>query len=399
MDNKKTALIVFGGKSFEHDISIITTLIVLRNVKNCKYNFLPLYLNKDNEWFLFLGKKLSIEYFKNFDNEYKQNGFVKAFMKTNENGIFFKKGLTNKKINIDVVLNTCHGGVGEDGSLVSLFETLNIPISSGGAIGMGVCMDKVLSKLVFDGCKLPIIKYFSFTKHEYEIQKEKVLEKAEDLGYPLILKPSTLGSSIGIEVAKTKDEFINSCKVALEFDDEILVEKALLDDTKEYNIACMRVGDEVLVSKIDVVKKTEEILSFNDKYIGSNNSKTQNLKMDFGKNERGEKFKLSGQFNSQRIKSEEEINPKIYEKIKKYSKDIYEKLKLSGVVRIDYILDKKDKIFINEINSVPGSLAYYFFVPSIFKTFSDFIDNILDDVINKMEKKRKIKKEYITQLI
>lgn len=386
MENNNV-LLVFGGNSFEHDISIITALTIYNRAKASKYKLLPLYLSKSNEWFLFCGEKLTVNQFKDFEDNYKKNGFVKSYFKNN-NHIYVKKGLFEKNIEILAAINCCHGGIGENGTLTAYFNMLNIPISSGGVLSEAVGMDKVISKYVFNELNLPTIKYFTFTKKEFNENKESVIKKIKRLDYPLILKPASLGSSIGIKIAKNQKEFIESATVALEFDNVILVEKAILDNLREFNVAVMKYNNDIIVSDIDEPKRTDEILSFKDKYIGDDSSKN-------GLNRNGKKF---GAYVDNKT-SCGAINEKTTEKLKEFSKKIYKELDFVGPVRIDFIVGPKNKIYVNEINTIPGSLAYYFFIPKYFKTMNNYVDALIKESIDYHKTINKIKKEFITKLI
>ena len=394
---RKNALLIFGGKSFEHDISIITALIMLNKARSCKYNLLPVYITKNDEWFFYAKDKLDIKMFKDFYNNYKANGFKSAYLRIGNNNLFVKTGMLEKKIEVSCALNCCHGGKGENGSLTALLESCNIPVSSGSALGLGVCMDKVMSKHIFKSLKVPVIQSFSFTKDELKEDREQILKNLKKLDFPVILKPSTLGSSIGIEVVKNMGDFEKQALVALEFDNTILVEKAILDDMKECNVACLKVDGKTVVSGIDIPKRKDEILSFNDKYNSKGYFKGSCEKLD-RKNCLAKEGKTS-KFNSEEKKLISTLPDKATKQIIEISKKVYEKLMLFGPVRIDFILDKKNKVFLNEINTVPGSLAYYFFVPYIYKGVDKFIEAILDNAIIEFNSKVKVKKEYITNLI
>ena len=146
--DKKNALIIFGGNSFEHDISIITALTIVNKAKFSDYNLLPVYLTKSNEWFFYAKDNFSINLFKDFDNTYKDNGFFKSYFK---NGplLYFKKGFFERKMEFCAVINCCHGSIGENGTITAYFNALNIPISSGNILAHAVGMNKVISKYVF----------------------------------------------------------------------------------------------------------------------------------------------------------------------------------------------------------------------------------------------------------
>jgi len=381
---KKNVLLVFGGSSFEHDISIITALIIYKRAMASKQMLLPLYLSKNNEWFLFYGDKFDISLFKNFD-ETKNKYFKKAYFK-NTNHIYLKNKLRERKIEVCSVINCCHGGVGEDGTLTAFFNMLNIPISTGCVLPQAIGMDKITSKFLFNGLKIPTINFVCFNKEDFYQNNKKTIKEIEKLEYPVIIKPAKLGSSIGIKVAKTREELIDGIKVAFEFDDRILVEKAI-ECFREFNIACMKYQGEIIVSEIDEPIKTDEILSFKDKYVGDNECSIGN--------KRGSK---SGAFVYSKMK-EVNLSNELKKIIKDYALLIYKKLELNGPVRLDFIMDKKNKIYINEINTVPGSLAYYFFVPSVFKTMNNFVDGLVEEAIDYDKNRSKLKKEFITKLI
>lgn len=391
----KNVLLVFGGKSFEHDISIITALIVQNQYKNGKYNFVPLYVDKNNEWFYFAGEKLSSSMFSDFEKTHAKDKFFKAYLKINQNYLFFKQGLFERKIQIYASLNCCHGGVGESGELTSVLSFSNIPTSAGSHTALGISMDKMLSKLCFSGLSIPNLEFVKATKKEWIKNKNLLLKKIENIGFPFIVKPAQLGSSIGISIAKDRTELEKSVEVGFEFDDVLLCEKAILEKMKEFNIACMKKDGKVILSEIDQPIKTDEILSFKDKYIGEKgeNSK-QNSKLHSQKNPP----QKGGAYVSEKQTIKCDVPEKISKQIKEIAKKVYEELGLFGVVRIDFICDKKNNVFLNEINAVPGSLGYYFFVPSHFKTMSGFIDCLVDEGVSIFQEEKNIKKEFITKL-
>jgi len=381
---ENNVLLIFGGNSFEHDISIITALTIYNRSKACKYNLLPLYLSKNNEWFLFCGKNFSVENFKNFELSYKNN-FKKAYFKNGKN-LFYKSGLFEKKISFCSVLNCCHGGNGENGEITAFFNQLNIPITSGSYVAQTIGIDKIISKYYFSKINLPVVKSVEFNKSDFNKNQEKIMKKIKKINYPVIIKPASLGSSIGIEIAKNESELLERLYVAFEFDENVLVEKAILDNLREFNVACLYYNGEVIVSEIDEPKRTDEILSFKDKYIGEGGISTKNSS------------NKTGSYFYSKIK-EISLNEEVKNNIKQYAKKIYEKLNCIGPVRVDFLMDKNENLFVNEINTVPGSLAYYFFIPSIFKTMNDYVEALVDESIKFFNNKNKIKKEFITKLI
>ena len=390
----KNILLIFGGKSFEHDISIITALIV-KNRYNGKYNLVPVYIDRNNEWFYFAGKNLNSHMFKDFKNTFKQNKFYKAFLKTNENCLYYKKGLFEKKIEIYSAINCCHGGIGECGMLSDILLASKIPVSSGSHTSLGICMDKLLSKYCFEGLKIPFLKYFKTSLTEWENEKELVLKKVDNIGYPVIIKPASLGSSIGIFVAKNKKDFLKNIELSLAFDEKVLVEKAILDKMVEFNIAVIKKDGRIILSEIDKPLRSDEILSFKDKYIGDE----KNAPTKKGtKNTPKKTPSKGGGYLCENKKFVDDLPEKMVEKIKQISSKVYTELGLYGVCRIDFIMDKKMNIYLNEINAVPGSLAYYFFIPKMFKTMGEYIDCLADEGIKEFKIEDKFKKEFETKL-
>ncbi len=387
----KNVLLLFGGKSFEHDISIITAIII-KNKYVGKYNLLPVYISKDNEWFFYDKDDLQVSIFKDFSTTFMAKGFKKAYLKQGCDFLFYKSGFFQKKIHIDAVLNCCHGGMGEDGRLNSFLNLCNIPISSGSSMAMGIAMDKVVSKFLFDGLKIKNIKYITAEKNEFQNDKNCIIEKCKKFGFPLIIKPATLGSSIGINVVHNESELDDALAAGFEFDNRLLIEQALIDGMKEFNVACIKVNGKIVVSEVDAAIKSDEILSFNDKYIGNSKSKQPGKIGTKTGNAKGTYIGLKPDFPAK-------IDEKLRQKMRDMAFKVYDKLKLYGPVRIDFIVDKKSNVYLNEINAVPGSLAYYFFVPSVYKTMGEYLDNIVDEGIKEFKHLSDIKNEYITNLI
>lgn len=390
-------LLIFGGNSFEHDISILTALIVKNQYRYGKYNILPVYIDHNNEWFFYGGKeKLMSSHFSNFDRTHNSNGFVKCYLKTGQKALFYKKGLLEKRLEVSAALNCCHGGIGESGNLTSMLEGSNIPISSGSHTALGILMDKVISKYVFDGLGLPNLPYFKISKASFTNNKQRYLNKANKLGFPIILKPATLGSSIGISIIKSPEEFYEKVENSFVFEDNILAEKAILEGMTEYNIACMRVKDKVIVSGIDKPLKSDEILSFKDKYIGDDESV---ISKNSTKKIKGKSSKMSGgSYMSQNINFPYNVDEKLQKQLEQIAVEVYTKLYMYGPVRIDFIACGEENVYLNEVNTIPGSLGYYFFVPSYFKDMTNYIDEIINTSIYLFNKQQKIKKEFITNL-
>ncbi|MGN1222564.1 MAG: D-alanine--D-alanine ligase family protein [Christensenellales bacterium] len=351
----KNIVVLFGGKSSEHDISLLTANLVLNAINEEKYRIYPIFVDKKNKWF----------YVKNFKNNItKDNKKEEVFLTFGSPILYKKHKITyNKFIKVDCAILCHHGLNGEDGTIQGMLELCDIPYTSSGVAPSSITMDKIFMKHLFKALNFKTVDYDYFTIDDYKYEKERLILKLENsLKYPLIIKPSRLGSSIGISTAKNREELIKAIELALTFDDKILVEK-MVEDFKEINCACIKSLTHLIASSLEEPIKKEEILNFNDKYI-------------------------SGGKNSIKRKYPAKLNDKLTKEIKKMSKEIYEKFDLSGCVRIDYIV-KDGEVYVNEINSIPGSLAYYLFERENL-SFSEIIDLLILKAIEKFNQKKNL---------
>lgn len=316
----KELIIIFGGKSCEHDISIITAAYAYHAINLKDYRKTAVYLYQG---LFYIGKGLeSLDSFIKFDKkEFKQVLFSDGFM--------YSAGKKLKKIlKVDCALLCTHGGEGEDGSLQGYLEINKIPYSSSGVAESAVTMDKVLTKKLLESFGCDVVPYTVLEP------KEKAEKIEKQLKYPVIVKPARLGSSIGISKAKNLSELTEAVELGRRYDDVLLVESCLEDFT-ELNCAAVKDGEEILVSGIERPYADGGFLSYNDKYIG------------------GAKTPQKKEFPAK-------IDDNLAERVNNLTKRVYKDFRLSGVVRIDF-LAQGERLFVNEINSIPGSLAHYLF--------------------------------------
>lgn len=347
-------MVVFGGKSVEHDISIITGVLTT-NTLDGVFNAIPVYISKNGDWYY--GENLkSLYFFKNENlKKCKKAGFVLGQPYLYE----LKKGKMKGGIKIDCVINCTHGVNGEDGMVAGVVQSLNIPFASPDGFCSAFSMDKERTKILLKGLKIKSLPYATLKKEEVEKNSE-VLECVKKLGFPVIIKPANLGSSIGIGVAKDKAGLLEKLSEAFTYDNKVIAEKALSGFT-EINCAVCFDGENTLVSECERPINGNDVLTFADKYQKS----------------------VEREFPAK-------IDKTLSDKIKKISQTIYEKCGFRGIIRIDFLVTG-DEVYVNEINSVPGSLAYYLFCD----TFSDFVlllEKIIKNAIN--EHKNSEKKLY-----
>ena len=349
----KNIAVIFGGKSVEHDISIISAMQTIKGLKN--YKIYPIYIKPDGKFYT--GDNLcEAKTYLNFNKLAKNIKEVSFEFGTSQITII-KNNKIKDKIKIDCALLCNHGHGGEDGCLQGLLELAEIPYTSCNVPSSAICMDKILTKDVLISHKLPNLPYLALNFNEFEKNREKVLREIETkIKFPLILKPANLGSSIGIKICHNFEELEKSISFCAKFDRRILVEK-FLEDVEEYNCACVYMGDDVKISSVVKIGKKEEIFSFKDKYLGEN-------------------------------KREEKVERSLGQQIKKLAEKCYYAFDCFGVVRVDFLFDsKKKKLYINEINFIPGSMAFYLLKDFSFK---DLTTSLIEEGLLRFQKEQYI---------
>jgi len=270
---RKNIAVIFGGVSCEHDISILTALQVINFLDDDLFNVIPIYITKDGEWFSD-DKLLDLN---NYPIE-KLN-LNEVYLTSSSKILFRKKGKNLKPLNvIDFAIFAVHGINGEDGTLSGLFELNNIPYLNCGVLGASITLDKCLFKSFLKSNNIPSVDYLEISEDEYYndvISIKNII--SENIGYPIILKPANLGSSIGIQICKNEYEFDDLITNCFQFDCKILIEK-YLSNIKEINIAVYKYFDEYIFSYFEQPISQDKILTFNDKYIGGETKGMESLK-------------------------------------------------------------------------------------------------------------------------
>lgn len=342
-----TVGIVFGGCSVEHEISILSAIQVMAAIDENKYKVIPIYLTKNN--IFTIGKNLhKLETFRRKPKLKKviwDHNYIKGFL--------YKKKL-------DCVICCVHGRGVEGGELAGFLELNNIAYTSIGVMGASIAQDKIICKDVLAHNGFDVIPYFGLSKTMWKENRQEVITRVSHLQYPLIVKAAKLGSSIGIYHAFNDEELLIGLVKTMQYDTRILVEE-MLEDFSEYN--CSIIGKKT-ISQIEEVISSEHFLSFKDKY-----TKTQAKRI------------IPAQIDA-------ELEAKIYT----YTKEIANILDNKGVIRIDYLFDnKKQKLYVNEVNSIPGSLGYY-----LYESKGIYFDDLMDLLINDAIKDHHFKTKLIS---
>ena len=376
--NKKINLgIIFGSRSVEHEVSIITALQVIHAADKKKYNIVPIYIDKKGEWFT--GDKLTkLENFKDLNtitNGMKKVSILPSPTLQYSVGSFFgmKKGVC-----LDVAFPLVHGTFGEDGTLQGLLEFADIPYTGAGVLASAIGMDKVFTKKILTAHQLPVTKYISFSRKEFFENPDIILNKIkEKLCFPLYVKPSNLGSSVGINKVLSEDKIKYAIEVASEFDSSLLVEEGI-EDVMEINCSVLGNTENPKPSVCEQPISGDELLSYQDKYCSGQ--------------------KNMGMKGTRRILPAE-IPDTLTTKIQGMAARVFQAINCSGVARVDFLINKKDKsLFVNEINTLPGSLSFYLWEAGGMK-FSQLIDKLVELAIKRQKEKTETTYSYDSNIL
>lgn len=394
--------VFFGGNSVEHEISVITMNQAISSLDPEKYEIVPIYIAKNGV--MYTGDDLLDLYsFRDMDvllkrcykvavvNDGKQVKVVKC------PAPWIGKRVINT---IDVAFPIVHGTNCEDGTMAGFLTLLGIPFVGPDIMSSSIGMDKILQKKVLRASGLPVVDFVSFYATEYIKEDEKILKEIEEkLKYPLIVKPGNLGSSVGIKKANNKVELEEAIEFAMEFADRVIVEKAV-EDLKEINCSCIGNLSEGETSVCEEPFFSDEILSYADKYIGDGKSKGGTISsgkgtsVKFGGKTGGAKGAKgeSAQFSNKKIPAD--ISKEKTEEIQNLTKEVFKVLGCSGVARVDFLIDKKtDKVYVNEINTIPGALSYYLWEASG-KSFEKELDEVIELAIKRHRDREKLTFSY-----
>ena len=382
---KRQIGVIFGSRSCEREVAIISAVQLMRHADPEKYDIIPVYIDEAGSWYT--GEVLkNIESYKPFKPD--QKGITKVFPDLSSGSgalLTHTKGsglLAKEKIEIaariDVYIIVMHGLNGEDGTLQGLMELANVPYTSTGVAGSALGMDKIMMKQFFRGGDLPVLPGISISRTEYLANEQETLEKAEkELGYPVFVKPANLGSSIGVSRADDREGLKDSLELAFEYDRRVLIEQGL-NKPIELNCSVLGYDNDVEASPIEMPINQDEFLDFKDKYLASGGSK--------------------GMASLHRVLPAP-IEDELRDKIQEMSKTIFRMLDCKGTVRIDYMFDKdRGKLYITEINTIPGSLAFYLW-ENAGMSYSRMIDKMIECAEKAHEDKNRANYAYTSDIL
>ena len=380
---KLNLMVMFGGKSTEHEVSIISAIQAIENMDREKYNIIPIYISKSGEFYYHSSLLFDIKNFKDTKKLLSKCKRVELVRKNNKVYINDSDSIFRKFIiEIDIAFPIVHGTNVEDGNLQGFLHTFDIPVVGCDTISSAIGMDKYVMKQFLKSEGIKVIPANRYDINDYK-KLDDLIEKIEkSFSYPIIIKPTNLGSSIGISKAKDRDSLKNAIEVAFSFSNLILIEKAVVD-IKEIN--CSVLGDRFFAtaSVLEEPIGNGEILDFSDKYLSNKKGKlNEQRKVSVGN-------KNSGMASLSR-KIPAEIDKSIENEIKEIAVKVFKLLGCSGVSRIDFIMDTKTKdVFVNEINTIPGSLSFYLWEQSGIK-YRELIDRLIEIAKNNYRREKNL---------
>ena len=372
--NKMNIAVLFGSRSCEHDVSIISAMQLMEAAKTAGFTVTPIYISRDGMWYT--GDALfNVETFREFNPMGKGITRINLDVSANAGDVWAwppqRAGLFAKVpapiAHIDCAIPVFHGLHGEDGSIQGLFEMANIPYASSGVLGSSVGMDKIAMKQRLRGAGYPVLDFVWFTRDQLKSDREAVIAKVEKkIKYPAFVKPAALGSSIGVSRATNREELQKALDVAASYDRRILVEVGI-NHPVEINCAALGYGEDVRASVCEMPVPTADgsFLTFWEKYLRNAGTK--------------------GNEASQGMKSLSRVVPapigeELTGRIQKMTTEIFKLLDCRGTVRIDFILDEFDMLYVNEPNTIPGSLAFYLW-KECGVSFPQLVEKMVEDAL------------------
>ncbi len=345
--------LIYGSRTCEHDVSIISALQAAQHVNPDDYDLIYVYIDQNGEWYT--GEKLAdITLYRNFD----KRAVVRVIPMGAEGKLRLMQHPDDKLLPIgrlrqiaeaDVVMPVMHGMNGEDGTLQGMLDLWNVPYTSSGVLGSALGMDKIAMKRMFKACGFPVLKDVCVERSEWKRNRAGVLSRVMgELSFPVYVKPSNLGSSIGINRADNKNGLEDAIDIAVSYDRRVQVEVGI-QDLMEINCAVLGYGGDAMASVTEMPVRWSDFLSFDEKYLRGAKGGAK-----------GAKSAPSKGMSSLSRQMPAPISPELTHRVEELAVDAFKALDCKGVARIDFLYDKAtDELYIGEINTIPGSLAFY----------------------------------------
>lgn len=341
--NSRNVVVAFGGISPEHEVSVLTAMQAIASLQDTNYNIVPLYISKSGRW-LTGAPLLEIENYQDLDKlknqathcTFSHDDLGKpVLIETDKKGWFRSR----KSHPIYALIPAFHGSEGENGAFQGTCEMYNIPLAGSGVFASSLGMDKVKAKEICRAHNIPVVEGFDFYESEWVKDQQSILQLAKQLGYPTIIKPITLGSSIGVGRAKNEKELVDAVETAFRYDENLMIEKAI-SPLIEINCSVLGTPHDLQTSVCERPLGQDETLSFEDKYQSDSGSQ-------------------KGMASADR-EIPADISTGLTQKIQSLAEKIFKLFRASGVTRLDFLVDgDTNEVYFNEINTIPGSFSFY----------------------------------------
>lgn len=378
----KNLIVAFGGVSPEHEVSVLTAMQAISALEDSSWNCIPLYITKSGRWLtgdalkdLSLFKDLSALEKQSVACAFVKNEIGKTLLKEQETKGLFSKA---KSYSVNAVLCAFHGSEGENGAFQGVCEMMNIPYTGSGVLGSSLGMNKVKAKLVAAANGIPVTKAVNFFESDWESEQEDILSVAEDFGFPLIVKPVSLGSSIGVAIANNREELITEVETSFRYDDHLLIEEAI-NPLMEINCSVIGTPDDCRASVCEKPLGNSETLSFQDKYQSGEGAD-------------------KGMASADRV-IPADISAELTKKIQNLSEKTFSALDAAGLARLDFLVNANtEEVYFNEINTIPGSFSFYLWEKSDL-SFDKLLEELIEIGIKNHKKKNGRVRSYDTNLL
>ena len=380
--SQKNLIVAFGGVSPEHEVSVLTAQQVLSALQETSYHLVPLYITKSGRWLTgeVLKDLSNYKDLKKLEAEASSCAFVtdeigRTLLKEQDTKGFFSKP---QSIPVYAVVCAFHGSEGENGAFQGVCEMFNVPYTGSGVLGSSVGMDKVKAKQLCEANDIPVTNSLDFYESDWESHQKTILSEATMLGFPLVVKPSSLGSSIGVKKVDSEEELVEAVETAFRYDAHLLVEEAI-HPLMEINCSVMGSAENCQASVCERPLGTTETLSFQDKYQSGGSAE-------------------KGMASADRV-IPADISPELTEQIRTLAIHTFKTFDASGVARLDFLVNADTKeVYFNEINTIPGSFSFYLWDKSDIN-FTELMQELIDIALQKHQAKNGRIRSYETNLL
>ncbi len=389
---KTRVAMMFGGKTVEHEVSVISGIQACMAMDTDKYEIIPVYMTKDND--MYIGEGIGdISSYKDIPGLLAKSQRV---IMINDSGRVvlmpypLKKWGGPKPVQIDIAFPVVHGTNVEDGALQGYLKTVGVPFVGPDVTASAVSMDKFITKAVLKMHDIPVLDSEVYTLADYEDMDSLPGRIEEVFGYPVIVKPVNLGSSVGISIAKDRTELVNALDDAFRYATRVLTEHAI-SNLREVNCAVLGDENEALASECEEPIHTKEILSYEDKYVNGGGGKKGGAKG-------GQGSKGAGMANLAR-KIPADLTPEQREEVRSLAVRSFKALGCNGVSRIDFMIDEEDgSLYFNEINPIPGSLSFYLWEP-VGVPYKELLDRMIQLAMKRMRTEDSLTVTFDTNIL